>query len=90
MVGSCKLGNKHLRPKNDEYLTSYATISFSIRTLFRGLGYFVVIPYLKALINLELAVPWLKRLVHGLSSCRPGFVPWSVHVGFVVDKVALG
>jgi hypothetical protein len=25
------------------------------------------------------AVPWL----------RPGFDPWSVHVGFVVDKVAV-
>jgi hypothetical protein len=29
------------------------------------------------------AVPWLRRLVAGLS-------PGSVHVGFVVDKVALG
>jgi hypothetical protein len=36
------------------------------------------------------AVPWLKRLVAGLSPRRPGFDPGSVHVGFVVDKVALG
>jgi hypothetical protein len=35
-------------------------------------------------------VPWLRRLVAGFSPWRPGFDPWSVHVGFVVDKVALG
>jgi hypothetical protein len=34
-------------------------------------------------------VPWLRRLVAGLSPRRPGFDPGSVHVGFVVDKVAL-
>jgi hypothetical protein len=33
------------------------------------------------------AVPWLKRLVAGLSPRRPGFAPGSIHVGFVVDKV---
>jgi hypothetical protein len=33
-------------------------------------------------------VPWLKCLVSGRR--RPGFNPRSVHVGFVVDKVALG
>jgi hypothetical protein len=38
----------------------------------------------------NLAVPWLRRLVTGLSPRRPGFDPGSVHVGFVVDKVALG
>jgi hypothetical protein len=36
------------------------------------------------------AVPWLRRLVAGLPPPRPGFDPGSVHVGFVVDKVALG
>jgi hypothetical protein len=36
------------------------------------------------------AVPWLKRLVAGLSPRKAGFGFWSVHVGFVVDKVALG
>jgi hypothetical protein len=35
-------------------------------------------------------VPWLKRLVAAPSLRRPGFVPKSVHVEFVVDKVALG
>jgi hypothetical protein len=35
-------------------------------------------------------VPWLKRLVAVLSPRRPGFAPGSIHVGFVVDKVALG
>jgi hypothetical protein len=34
--------------------------------------------------------PRLRRLVAGLSPRRPGFNPGSVHVGFVVDKVALG
>jgi hypothetical protein len=36
------------------------------------------------------AVLWLRRLVTGLSSRRSGFMPGSVHVEFVVDKVALG
>jgi hypothetical protein len=36
------------------------------------------------------AVPWLRRLVAGLSPRRPGLDPRSVHVRFVVDKVALG
>jgi hypothetical protein len=35
-------------------------------------------------------VPWLRRLVAGLSPRSPVFAPWSIHVGFVVDKVALG
>jgi hypothetical protein len=35
-------------------------------------------------------VPWLRRLVAGLSPRRPGFDPGSVNVGFVVDEVALG
>jgi hypothetical protein len=35
-------------------------------------------------------MPWLRRLVAGLSPWMPGFTPWSVHVVFVVDKVALG
>jgi hypothetical protein len=36
------------------------------------------------------AVPWLRRLAAGLPPRRPGFDPGSVHVGFVVDKVARG
>jgi hypothetical protein len=35
------------------------------------------------------AVPWLWRIVAGLPLRRPGFDPGLVHVGFVVDKVAL-
>jgi hypothetical protein len=35
-------------------------------------------------------VPWLRSLVAGLSPRSPGFAPGSIHVGFVVDKVALG
>jgi hypothetical protein len=38
----------------------------------------------------EMAVPWLRSLVAGFSSRRPRFEPGSIHVGFVVDKVALG
>jgi hypothetical protein len=37
-----------------------------------------------------MAVPWLRRLVAGLSPGRPGFDPGLVHVGFLVDEVALG
>jgi hypothetical protein len=35
-------------------------------------------------------VPRLKRLVAGLSPRRAEFAPGSIHVGFVVDRVALG
>jgi hypothetical protein len=37
----------------------------------------------------RVAMSWLRSLVAGLSPRRPGFAPGSVHVGFVVDKVAL-
>jgi hypothetical protein len=37
-----------------------------------------------------MAVPWLRSLVTGLSPRRPRFATRSIHVGFVVDKVALG
>jgi hypothetical protein len=36
------------------------------------------------------AVPWLRRLVAGLSPRRPGFAAGSIHVRFLVDKVSLG
>jgi hypothetical protein len=36
------------------------------------------------------AVQLFRRLVTGLLVLRPGFVLGSVHVGFVVGKVALG
>jgi hypothetical protein len=35
-------------------------------------------------------VPWLRYLITVLSLWRPKFVLKSVHVGFLVDKVALG
>jgi hypothetical protein len=35
-------------------------------------------------------VPWLRSLVGGLSPRRPGFAPGSFHVGFVVNRAALG
>jgi hypothetical protein len=39
---------------------------------------------------MEGAVPYLKRLAAGFLPQRPGFEPGSGHVGFVVNKVALG
>jgi hypothetical protein len=36
------------------------------------------------------AVLWLMWLVASLSPRRPGFVPWSVHVVFVVGNMAVG
>jgi hypothetical protein len=38
----------------------------------------------------ESAHGWLGRLVAGLSTRGPEFVPRSFHVGFLVDKVTLG
>jgi hypothetical protein len=35
------------------------------------------------------AMPWLRKLVAGLSLWRPGYASRSVLVGFVVDKVTL-
>jgi hypothetical protein len=40
--------------------------------------------------TMNFVVLWLRRLVAGLAPRRPGFKPGSVHVGFMVDKVALG
>jgi hypothetical protein len=37
-----------------------------------------------------MAVPWLRRLAAGLPPRRTRFDPGSVHLGFVVGKVALG
>jgi len=38
----------------------------------------------------QLAVPWLRRLVAGLSTRRPGFDHVSVHVECVMCRVAQG
>jgi hypothetical protein len=35
-------------------------------------------------------MPWLQRLVTGISMQRPRFTPGSVYVGFLEEKVALG
>jgi hypothetical protein len=42
----------------------------------------------KAVLKIK-ALPWLRRLVAGLLSWRPGLNPGLVHVGFVVEKVSL-
>jgi hypothetical protein len=36
------------------------------------------------------AVPWYRWLATNLSLQRPGFIPRSVRVEFVMDKLALG
>jgi hypothetical protein len=41
------------------------------------------------LLNISMAMLWLKWLVASLSLRRPRFAPMSVHVEFVVKKVAL-
>jgi hypothetical protein len=38
----------------------------------------------------KMAVPYLRQLVAGLPTRRPGFEPSSGHVGIVVNKVTLG
>jgi hypothetical protein len=35
-------------------------------------------------------VPLLRSLVAGLSPRRPGFAPWSIHMGLLMEKVVLG
>ena len=42
------------------------------------------------LIIQHVAIPWLRPLVDGLSLRWPGFDPITVHVTFLVDKLALG
>lgn len=36
------------------------------------------------------SVPWIRQLIAGLSSRRPGFDPSIVHVAFIVEVAALG
>jgi hypothetical protein len=47
-------------------------------------------PWIEGVWEEDGAVPWLIRSVAGLSSCRHGFDPRTVNVGFVVDEVAPG
>lgn len=49
-----------------------------------------ILQYGSALFRSQQAVSWHRRLFTGLSLRRLGFNPRSVHVRFVVDKVALG
>jgi hypothetical protein len=58
-------------------------ITLQIVLLFPRFSFLPLFPCLRA-------VPWLKRLVAGLSPRSPGFAPGSIHVGFVVGNVALG
>jgi hypothetical protein len=52
--------------------------------------YYIALSGALALLETMEAVPWLRQLVAGLPPRRPGFDLGSVHVGFVVDEVALG
>jgi hypothetical protein len=49
-----------------------------------------VLPFDYFDINNKISVLWLKQSVTSQSPQRPEFSPRPVHVGFVVDKVALG
>jgi hypothetical protein len=60
------------------------------RKALRILQYVYFVNTLHRVITFNKAVPWLRRLVAGLPPRRPGFNPEPVHVGFVLDKVALG
>jgi hypothetical protein len=40
--------------------------------------------------GMNMAVPWLRRLVDGLSPRRPRFADGPIRVEFAVDKAALG
>jgi hypothetical protein len=50
----------------------------------------IALLYLPFLLLRRKAVPYLRRLVPGFPPRRPGFEPRLDHVGFVVDKVAVG
>jgi hypothetical protein len=68
-----------------------ATLEVLISVLMRIQVYWYVTACLLVNSNRHvLAVPWLRRLAAGLPPRRPGFDPGSVHVGFMVDRLALG
>jgi hypothetical protein len=54
--------------------------------MFNKFWFISVISY----VSYHVSVPWLRRLVAGLSPRCTGFVPESVRVRFVVVKLALG
>jgi hypothetical protein len=54
-----------------------------------GNWYCYVTSYLSDPTTIGKAMSWLRQLVTGLSRQRPGFMSGSVHVGFVVDKMAV-
>jgi hypothetical protein len=52
--------------------------------------YYVGNMYSSLVLSKVMIVPWFRQLVAGLSPRRPVLDPGSIHVGFVVDKMALG
>jgi hypothetical protein len=57
----------------------------SLFNVFNFICFFIIL-FLKA----TMAVPQLRRLFAGFPQRRPGFDPISMHMGRVVDKVAVG
>jgi hypothetical protein len=55
-----------------------------------GMQIFIGLCFIYIDINLIIIHNELRRLVEGFPSRRPGFDPRLCHMGFVVDKVAMG
>jgi hypothetical protein len=87
------------RPKNQNWNRARDCFSSSVPLLvefdMESLSQFiyftcVLFVYLFMVYLTTQALSWLKLLVTGLSPRRPGFALRPDHVGFVVDKVAMG
>jgi hypothetical protein len=78
-----------LKPKKEVSLLqiSLKLPAYSVATLFTEMIIAITFSNNKSFGS---AVPWLRQLFAGLPLRRPVFDPGLVHVGFVVDKVALG
>jgi hypothetical protein len=76
--------------KNTCSCTSIPQYVLMYRYLFKHRDICCILSLSRPIQTFRQAVPWLRRLVAGLSPRRPGFAPGLVYVGFAVDKVALG
>jgi hypothetical protein len=78
---------------NVNFIISYGS-TYSDRTVLNTSSKAIRIIHILLLLMLDScnckAVPWLRRLAAVFPPRRPGFQPGSGHIGFVVDKVALG
>jgi hypothetical protein len=73
--------SENKRHSDCEYI--YFTPNLRLDHICKALRYLIILKLLPT-------VPWLRQLAAILSQRRPGFTPWSVRVGFMVDNVALG